>query len=520
MKKIISINTFLFFLTALTFGQLPSPSLHPMYNPADYPFFHGVAAGDSHSDGFVIWTKITPDTAVDSVKVTYCVSRNLLPRDIVEMGQTFALKKNNYTVKIYISGLKPFTTYHYWFRVCPQPGIHGQEGKCYTSPKGTVKTTPAHNQMVNQLTFVAYTGSNYNAGFFNAYCVSAQDTSVDFAIHTGDYIYEYGNQEYGNNPQRNLLPDHELITLNDYNTRYWIYRMDTCLKKAHSAFGWYTIWDDHEVANDSWKAGAQNHQPSEGNYFTRRHAAMTAYYQWMPIRETKDTEIYRTIDMGRLARLILLDTRHHGRDYQRLNPWDTNKTMLGHDQLHWLFDQILQARKDSVQWIIVAQQLLFAPLIIFNDTLNHDGWDMYPLEREKILRFLYNNHINNVIFIGGDFHTSWSNELYLNAYRFHSRRRDTMVTMEFVTPAVTSPAAGPLATLIFKAYTKLIPRKRYIRYVDLHHKGFLKLTIQPGKVIAQWIFVRTIKKPDTKARVYKTFIYKLPATKPRYTIRP
>ena len=488
-------------------AQLPSPAVHPMYRAEDYPFFHGVAAGDSRSDGFVIWTKISPDTSVDSIKVSYCVSLTTEPKDVVELGQVYALRDKDYTVKVNVAGLEPFTRYYYWFGVCPQPGIHSTKEECYTSPKGAIKTTPAHDQLVDRLTFVAFTGSNYNAGFFNAYCAAARDTAVDFALHTGDYIYEYGNREYGKNPERDLLRDHELLSLKDYSTRYWLYRMDTCLKKAHQAFGWYTIWDDHEVSNDSWREGAQNHQPMEGNYFARRRAAFTAYYCWMPIAEKEDTEIYRVVDMGRLARLILLDTRHHGRDFQRLNPWDTSKTMLGHDQLQWFFQELLKAQSDSVRWIIVTQQLLFAPLIVFNDTLNRDGWDMYPLEREKILRFIYNHNIRNVVFVGGDFHTSWANELYLNAFRFHSRRRDTMVSMEFVTPAVTSPAAGPLATAIFRAYTRLVPRKHYIRYVDLHHKGYLKLTVLPDKVVAQWIFVRTIDRPDVRYRVFKTYIY-------------
>ena len=506
IKKLIFIITTVL-LVKLVSAQLPLPSVHPMYRVGDYPFFHGVAAGDSYSNGFVIWTKITPDTAVDSIKVSYCISLTTEPRDVVVLGQVYALKDNDYTVKVNVSGLRPFTKYHYWFRVCPQPGIQGKEGVCYTSAKGIIRTTPAHDQLVDKITFVAFTGSNYNAGFFNAYCVAAQDTTVDYALHTGDYIYEYGNREYGKNPERWLMPGHELLTLQDYNTRYWLYRMDTCLKKAHQAFGWYTIWDDHEVANDAWQEGAQNHQPMEGNYFARRRDAFTAYYRWMPILENQDTEIYRVVDMGKLARVILLDTRHHARDFQRLNPWDTNKTMLGHDQLQWLFQELLKAQRDSVRWIIVTQQLLFAPLIVFNDTLNRDGWDMYPLEREKILRFIYNHNIRNVVFVGGDFHTSWANELYLNAFRFRSRRRDTMVSMEFVTPAVTSPAAGPLATAIFRAYTKLVPRKHYIRYVDLHHKGYLKLTVLPDTIVAQWIFVRTIDRPDVRYRVYKTYIY-------------
>ena len=506
-------NKILIFLSAIlltitSWAQNTLPDTLPMYNPNDFPFFYGVASGESHSNGFIIWTKITPEAAVDSLTVRWCVSTSTRPKDIVAMGTATALKHKDYTVKIHVSGLKPFTHYYYWFKVCPQPGIPGTHGKCYQSPMGKAMTTPAPDQLVNKISLAVFTGSNYNAGFFNAYCAVAQDTSINFAIHTGDYIYEYGNNTYGKNPQRRLYPAHELITRKDYNLRYAQYRLDTCLKKAHQAFSWYLIPDDHEVANDSWKNGAQNHQPNEGNYHVRKANALAVYYNWLPIAENTDTDFFRTIDMGKLATVIFIDTRHHGRDYQRLNPWDTNKTMIGHDQLQWLFQQLLLAKKQNKKWIIVTQQLLFAPLVFFGDTLNHDGWDMYPLERRKILKFLHDNNINNVVFLGGDFHTSWANELYLNPENFHCRRCDTLAAMEFVTPSITSPNANWLATAIMKTYTKIIPRKRYIRYVDLHHKGFLKINIYPDKIVAQWYFVKTIKKPDTKILLRKTFIYK------------
>ena len=496
------------YLVSKLWSQLPDPNIHPMYSFLDYPFFHGVAAGDSRSDGFILWTKLSPKQETDSIKVFYFISL-LDKKYIVKQGVVFAHKENDFVIKLNVSGLKPFTKYLYWFKVCSQKGLGFKPGECKISDIGKAKTTPNLCMEVKKLSFVVFTGSNYNAGYFNAYCAAAKDTTVDFVIHTGDYIYEYGTNVFGKNSTRSLIPNHELITFNDYNTRYWLYRMDTCLKNTHKAFAWYTIWDDHEVANDAWKVGADNHQPSEGNYFLRRQNAFRAYYQWIPIKETEDTSIFRVVKMGNLVRLILLDTRHFGRDYQKMDPWDSSKTMLGQEQLNWFFQELIRAQKDSVKWILVAQQLLFAPLIFFNDTINRDGWDMYPLEREKILRFLYENNLKNVVFLGGDFHTSWANELYLNAYKFHSRHKDTMVSMEFITPSITSPAANGFITMIVRGVSKLIRKKTYIRYVDLHHKGYMKVIVLPEKLIIQWINVRTIKKPDNKSYLAKTYIYTL-----------
>ena len=492
MKKLTLI--ILLFASVAMFGQKQSLTYHPMFNPGEHPFYHGVAAGDSRSDGFVIWTRITPDDSVNLVVGKWYVATG--DGKVVKSGNALAFAEKDYTVKITVHGLKPWTQYQYWFTAMG-----------HRSPVGHVKTTPASDQAIDELSFVVFTGSNYNAGYFNAYCDAAKQ-NVDYAIHTGDYIYEYKENDYGNNPHRGLMPKHEIVSLPDYRTRYSHYRLDTCLQKVHQAFGWYTIWDDHEVANDTWKEGAQNHQPDkEGNFFVRKTNALTAYYEWIPIRETPDTSIQRVVNFGKMATLIFVDTRQYARDYQKKDRNDTTKTMLGNDQLQWLFDQMLEAQKSGVRWIVVTEQLMMAPLVINGKVINSDGWDVYPAERRKILDFIYKHDLKNVVFIGGDFHTSWVNELYLNPLDFRSRRRDTMAAIEFVTPSVTSPAANWFVT----QYGKLLghtKRHSYIRYVDLHHKGYMVLHFYPDRIEADYYYVGTIKKPGSKARLHKRYVYR------------
>ena len=41
-------------------------------------------------------------------------------------------------------------------------------------------------------------------------------------------------------------------------------------------------WDDHEVTNDTWRKGAENHQEEEGEFIERRNRAYRAYFEWMP----------------------------------------------------------------------------------------------------------------------------------------------------------------------------------------------------------------------------------------------
>ena len=55
------------------------------------------------------------------------------------------------------------------------------------------------------------------------------------------------------------------------------------------------VWDDHEITNDTWKLGAQNHSPDEGSFYDRKNntyvfsidlkADMTVILEWDDLPE-------------------------------------------------------------------------------------------------------------------------------------------------------------------------------------------------------------------------------------------
>ena len=101
-----------------------------------------------------------------------------------------------------------------------------------------------------------------------------------------------------------------MLTLADYRIRHALYKTDPDLQALHAAVPWVITWDDHEVANDQWSGGAENHTPgTEGNFATRVAAARQAYAEWMPVRLGADGRIYRRIRFGKLAELSMLDLR-------------------------------------------------------------------------------------------------------------------------------------------------------------------------------------------------------------------
>ena len=82
-------------------------------------------------------------------------------------------------------------------------------------------------------------------------------------------------------------PNAEIVALADYRARHAQYKADPDSQAVHRQHPFIVVWDDHELANNAWSGGAENHNPEqgEGDWFVRRNAAVQAFFEWMPIRE-------------------------------------------------------------------------------------------------------------------------------------------------------------------------------------------------------------------------------------------
>ncbi|MBO2563900.1 alkaline phosphatase D family protein [Shewanella algae] len=336
-------------------------------------FLHGVASGDPTQDAVIIWTRVTPQTAGD-VRVSWQVSRDGAFSDLVTTGEMMTNAERDYTVKVDAIGLESGSRYFYRF-------MTGDK----TSTVGMTKTLP--EGAVDSVKLAVMSCANFPAGYFNVYELAAQRDDLDAMLHLGDYIYEYGRGGYASEHAaelgREVLPAGELLSLSDYRTRYGQYRGDASLQKLHAKLPFITVWDDHEVANDTWKDGAENHNQGEGDFDARKQAALQAYFEWLPIRpwrEGNHEEIYRSFSFGDLLDLHMLDTRVLARDKQLdygnyLDPatgafndqqfladvTDTQRTLLGQTQLLWLQGKLLQS---SAKWQLLGQQILMGRMML------------------------------------------------------------------------------------------------------------------------------------------------------------
>ena len=331
---------------------------------AQAEFNFGVASGDPLADKVILWTHAKFPSSDAAVPLTYQVATDSAFTQVVSSGLVTASASTGFTAKVDASGLKAGTAYFYRFS---QDANH--------SPVGRTRTLP---QTADSLKLAVMSCTNFPAGFFNVYAEVAK-SDAEFALHLGDYIYEYAANGYASSAAAALgrvsLPGNELLTLADYRARHAQYKGDPDSKNLHGLKPMIAIWDDHEIANDAFKDGAENHTPAtEGAWADRKAAALQAYHEWMPIRTGTDkSKIYRSFNFGNLVSLHMLDTRLIGRDEQidiadlagangaaarntALTAFSSpTRQMLGTEQMQWLQGQLMAS---TARWQVLGQQVL------------------------------------------------------------------------------------------------------------------------------------------------------------------
>lgn len=465
------------------------------------PFYHGVASGDPLPDRVIIWTRVTPEQAVPKIPVSWAVATDAAFANIVKKDTASALASKDYTVKVDVDGLASGTFYYYRFRAMDVNSITGRTKTATVGKADSVK-------------FAIASCSNWEWGYFTPYGNMAKRNDLDAVLHLGDYIYEYGTKQYGDTTRGRInIPRHEIITLQDYRTRYSLYRLDKGLREVHQQHPFITIWDDHEVANNSYTEGAQNHQPDEGNYMSRRDAARKAYYEWLPIRESET--LYRKFSFGELADLIMLDERLAGRtkpvdsltDATFNNP---ERHMLGEAQMLWFKNQLTNSKAN---WKIIGNQVLYSDVnykdVYKNMTRNLDAWDGYPAEKKQVHDFIVNNKQSNIVFVTGDTHASWAIEAVAGD-PYNANTGKGAIAVEFGTTSISSANDDEYKPVeeVKNMEAMLIKQNPHIKFLNDRDHGYLLVTFSAAQTKAEWFFVETLKTPESKEYLAKRVVVK------------
>lgn len=516
------------FLKAVVAGVLlVTAGIRSRFAAASRPavFLHGVASGDPSQDGIILWTRVSVDSS-QPIKVGWRIAEDRDMTRIVANGRIRTDEKRDFTVKVDAGGLPSGRTLYYQFTAA---GEESTVGRTWTLPDGRIDTV--------KLAVVSC--SNYPAGFFNVYREIAGRSDLHAVLHLGDYIYEYGMHGHATENAEALgripEPTTRLRTLQDYRQRHGQYKRDTDSQAMLASLPLIAVWDDHELANDSWHGGAEGHLADDGRWATRRDAAIRAYFEWMPIRGVprgRRSRIFREFRYGNLVTLLMLDTRFYGRDPQPnvgedVSPEsiataldDPKRRMLGSEQERWLRNRLKRAAES--RWQLLGQQVLVSKMIspdleplvdtdkasviskervqaiIERSKRNPpsvlDTWDGYPKARADLYADLHRYAVNPVV-LSGDLHTNLAANLI-------PENADEPVAVEFMAGAVSSPVMNDV--LPEKEANSLrdavLRQNQQLKYLDIRHRGWLCLTMTDEECTGEWHLLDTVQ-----SRGYRTW---------------
>ncbi len=490
-------------------------------------FGHGVASGDPLGTSVVLWTRVTPSADATpgsgrgaATSVVWELAEDPGFQRVRRRGTVRTAAADDHTVKVDVTGLEPYTRYWYRFRALGQ-----------TSRVGRTQTA-ADDGRLHALRLAFVSCSNWTGGYFSAYRHVAARDDLDLVLHLGDYLYEYGNGEDRYGPKtlvgrRDHVPATEMVRLSDDRRRHAQYKTDPDLQAAHAAHPWIVVFDDHEVANDSYDGGAENHTEGvEGTFVERRKQAYQAYLEWMPIRlpdqrGAAGTRFWRRFSFGPLADLSVLETRQN-RSQQvpgatgalaaadAVALADPARQLLEPAQMQWLTDGLTSG---STRWHLIGNQTVFTRVALAkavpgqellgqlglgDPAFNSDQWDGYQDDQRQVLAAMAASGGDPVV-LTGDIHSSWANDLPLDPGTYApAGPLNNSVGVEFVCPSVTSdgfaeifgdPVAAEAAT------SGLQTDNPNIRYLDGIGHGFAVLDVTPERVKSDFWFISDREDP-------------------------
>lgn len=459
---------------------------------AENPFALGVASGDPHAGGGVLWTRLAPRPlepgwGMDGVRtrVAWEVAEDEGFARVVKKGMYMAAPELGFSVHVEVDGLAPDRWYFYRFMVSD-----------VASPVGRLRTTPAEGVSA-PLRFAFASCQHYETGLYTAYQhMAAED--LDLVAHLGDYIYEYA----GINGRVRKHDGFECRALEDYRRRYAQYKLDPLLQAAHARAPWVVTWDDHEVDNNYADEIGENVYESNEQMRARRAAAYQAWWEHQPVRVPRaaswaDLSIRRSISWGSLARFWVMDTRQFRSDQpcgDGTKPipcagWgDPASTMLGDEQERWLVNGLGASK---ARWQVLAQQIMFAPETAepaSGDPVYMDVWSGYPKARDRLLAAIADRAAGRTVVLTGDVHSSYVQDVR----RGFDRPDRPLIATEFVGTSISSEGDGGDRSPFFPASAEA--RRPEVRWHN-HRRGYVSCSVTPSEWRADYQLVDYVSRP-------------------------
>jgi alkaline phosphatase D len=253
----------------------------------------------------------------------------------------------------------------------------------------------------------------------------------------------------------------------------------------------------------------------------RRAAAYRAYWEHQPLARSRkplgpDMSMYRREPWGDLATFHVLDTRQY-RDVQATMPMtcapaerdpvsaycpielDPARTIMGSAQREWLFEGL--AGGPAGGWNILANQVGFAPQadqdpVTVKKFERTDTWDGYVADRQRLLDFVADHDIRNLVVITGDKHEN----TVRNVSRSYTDIGGPPTATEFVGTSISSEGDGGVTPTRYGG-TTLNPHILFENY----QRGWVHVDADHATWRADFRIVDNVQSRDVPARTLASF---------------
>jgi alkaline phosphatase D len=431
-------------------------------NNTNFEITHGIASGDVTDTSAIIWSRVNNQPA--QMNVEYDTNANFT-NPLSKTAQ--ANSTTDFTAHAKLDGLKPDTQYYYrvWFMGADIDKNSYSSNNDLSSTSnvseqvevGTFRTAPSSNMTTNSraISFIwsADLGGqsycrNADEGGYSIF-KSMQSLNPDFFIANGDMIYAdwacpaqgpifFNNTSNQNVTWTNIPGNFKSIAdpLVDWNNitevrsifmDHWKYnRNDTYFKEFLRNVSMYSQWDDHEIINDFgakwpyWNLFTVNREGYPNIINEGRNAFF--YYSPLDIDNSNnndtatdhDKHIYRSFGWGKDLDIFLIDARSYRSHNHLADTSDSNKTMLGDEQLQWLKRELSNS---NATWKVISSDVpISIPTGSNASILGRDGWANgnetnnysyytgFERELSDLLKLIDEQNMKNIVFITTDVH--------------------------------------------------------------------------------------------------------------------
>jgi alkaline phosphatase D len=410
--------------------------------------FSGVAAGDMSTHDAILWTRtVDPSTGVPmATALTAQLANDPEFRNILFTYKGTTDPARAGVIKINATGLQSHSQYFYRFV--------SEDGS--VSPTGQFTTAPPDDRKVT----VRFAFSGDAHGAYRPYPLMRRfgELKLDYFVFLGDTMYETASR---GSPAALDPFTNPALALADYRRKYLENILPVnpggfpSLQAMFAAQGNYTLLDNHELGNAQFQSGGAppGDPPGKGadaadpandvngscKFINRTPgfvALLQAYLDFQPVRERRVSapndcrsdgtwQLYFAQRWGAHTIFINVDDRSYrdiqlkmtgGADDTGERADNSKRTMLGATQLAWLEQTLLDAQKQGVTWKIVAISSPIDQVGPFGPVFAWDGpktWiGGYRAERNRLLKFIEDNHIEHVVFLSTDDHLNRVHDLY------------------------------------------------------------------------------------------------------------